>query len=483
MHNRAILIAEDARELAALYAHILEKDGYQPTICSSGAELISTIEGASFSPALVLLDIRLPDMDGLEVLSLLKNKGFDQPVIIMTGHASINLAVGAMQGGATDFLVKPFSDERLLESVAKALALTGLTSKALLSYPHNPSEEEPTQKITPASRIKKRANFGSFIGTSQIMQQTYDVIQSAAKSNATVFITGESGTGKELCAEAIHKLSQRSSCPFVAINCAAIGRDLLESELFGHVKGAFTGAISDHDGAVMQAHGGTLFLDEIGEMTTDMQTKLLRFLQNLSFRKVGGSKTEMANVRIVCATNKDPAQEIAAGRLRQDLYYRLHVIPIEMPPLRARKVDILDIADYFLRQYAKEERKGFLSFSQEVEAVLLAHPWEGNVRELQNMIRGIVVMHDGRDVDLPMLPAHMAKFMPHTTRTDKKDLPFKSKTIEPLWMTERSAIESAIAHCAGNIPKAAALLEISPSTIYRKKMGWEQYGVGAPPFS
>jgi two-component system, repressor protein LuxO len=192
-------------------------------------------------------------------------------------------------------------------------------------------------------------SFGAFIGTSHPMLQVYEIIECAAKSTATVFITGESGTGKELCAEAVHRLSSKSGGPFVALNCAAIGRDLLESELFGHVKGAFTGAISDHAGAVSQANGGTLFLDEIAEMSPDMQTKLLRFLQNLTYRKVGANRTETANVRIVCATNKSPREEIAAGRLRQDLYYRLHVIPIHMPALRERPSDILDLADYFLK--------------------------------------------------------------------------------------------------------------------------------------
>lgn len=473
MHNRAILIAEDTKDLADLYAHILEKNGYMVTLCASGAELLETINTAAFSPALLLLDVRLPDMDGLDILSTLKQRHFDSPVIIMTGHASINLAVTAMQSGATDFLVKPFSDSRLLESIEKALALAGLSSKAVLS-------QEPATIVDRTAHERNiikphaRTGFGSFVGTSPIMQQTYDVIQSAAKSNATVFITGESGTGKELCAEAVHKLSGRSSKPFVALNCAAIGRDLLESELFGHVKGAFTGAISDHDGAVSQAHGGTLFLDEIAEMTPEMQTKLLRFLQNLSFRKVGGSKTETANVRIVCATNKNPIEEIKAGRLRQDLYYRLHVIPIEMPALRMRRSDILDLADYFLKSYAREERKSFRQFTPEAEAILLSHPWEGNVRELQNIIRGIVVMHEGVTVNITMLPAHILRKSSSNTSENIGQTQRPKSTIEPLWMTERLAIESAIALCAGNIPKAAALLEVSPSTIYRKKMGWEQ---------
>lgn len=420
-----------------------------------------------------MLDVKLPDMDGLEILSRLKDLGFDAPVIVITGHGSIHTAVEAMRLGASDFLVKPFPIEALGDSANRALKNAGLSTKADIGA-QSPTDIENASPRKPAVQ---RAGFGGFIGISPPMQIVYDIIENAAKSSATVFITGESGTGKEICAEAIHRYSKRAKEPFIAINCAAIPRELLESELFGHVKGAFTSAMNDRDGAMTLADGGTLFLDEIAEMAPDMQTKLLRFLQNLTYRKVGGNKTEKANVRIICATNKDPLEEIRRGHLRQDLYYRLHVVPIQMPPLRQRRGDIIDLADYFLRLYAREENKSFRSFSPEAEAVLAGALWPGNVRQLQNIVRGIVVLHDGQVVTSAMLPPSLREEtyrtpQGHQSQTIQNDY---SNTVSPLWQIERDAIESAIALCEGNIPKAAAMLEISPSTIYRKKMIWDKH--------
>lgn len=475
MDNRHILLVDDTKTLAEMYSHALSLKGYRVTMAHSGTELVNILQNDAFAPDLLVLDVRLPDMDGLEALSKLRAMGLNVPVIVITGHGSVHIAVEAMRLGASDFLVKPFPIEKLSESVGRSLDAAGLATKAAL----NENEEQLLNMQDKPSGAKKpsavRAGFGGFIGISPPMQLVYDVIESAAKSNATVFITGESGTGKEVCAEAIHRYSRRVNEPFIAINCAAIPRELLESELFGHVKGAFTGAISDREGAVAQAHGGTLFLDEIAEMAPEMQTKLLRFLQNLTYRKIGGNKDEKANVRIICATNKDPLEEIRNGSLRQDLYYRLHVIPIHMPPLRQRRTDIIDLSDHFLRIYSKEEGKAFRSFSPEAEQVLVSFPWPGNVRQLQNIVRGIVVLHNGIAVTPSMLPA--------TLQHEMHDIPLLkvnnfsapiSQDVSPLWQVERNAIETAIALCEGNIPKAAALLEISPSTIYRKKMIWDK---------
>jgi len=482
MDNRRILLVDDTAALAQMYAEALAEEGFQVTAAHSGADLFQILDTDSFAPALLVLDVRLPDMDGLEILSRLKDRGFNAPVIVITGHGSIHTAVESMRLGATDFLVKPFGIERLAESVSRALESAGLLTKAELS-----TAEESLKEVTVPERkapAATRAGFGGFIGISPPMQLVYDIIENAARSNATVFITGESGTGKEICAEAIHRYSKRAKEPFIAINCAAIPRELLESELFGHVRGAFTGATSDREGAVAQAHGGTLFLDEIAEMAPDMQTKLLRFLQNLSYRKIGGNKTERANVRIVCATNRDPLEEIRRGHLRQDLYYRLHVIPIHMPPLRNRRTDIIDLADYFLKQYAREEGKSFKSFAQDAENILTSFSWQGNVRQLQNIVRGIVVLHEGKFVTAPMLPAALRDARPvmESDASIKSSLLAStepaSSDVSPLWKVERTAIENAIALCEGNIPKAAALLEISPSTIYRKKMMWDRHGAG-----
>ena len=475
--DRHIVVVDDTKALAHMYASALEDEGFRVTPLYSGAALLSFLASGSFLPDLLILDIKLPDMDGLDILARLKDQKFNAPVIVITGHGSIHTAVESMRLGAADFLVKPFAIEKLIDSAGRAVRAAGLTTKAEIAV--RAGDDKAGAKNNTSGPV--RAGFASFIGISEPMQLVYDVIENAAKSNASVFITGESGTGKELCAEAVHKYSRRSKGPFIAVNCAAIPHDLMESELFGHVKGAFTNAIADRRGAVAQAEGGTLFLDEIAEMPLPMQTKLLRFLQNLTYREVGGADTHTANVRIVCATNRDPLEEISRGRLRQDLYYRLHVIPVHLPPLRERANDIIDLADFFLKTHAREEGKMFRSFSPEAERILTAYDWPGNVRELQNMCRNIAVMQDGRVVTGGMIPALIRAAAEAAARADQgavrawpENTESRDLALMPLWKIEKCAIERAIAACEGNIPKAAAMLEISPSTIYRKKMGWEK---------
>jgi DNA-binding NtrC family response regulator len=295
-----------------------------------------------------------------------------------------------------------------------------------------------------------------------------------------VFITGESGTGKEVCAEAIHRRSDRSGGPFVALNCGAIPKDLIESEIFGHIKGAFTGATSDRDGAASRAQGGTLFLDEICEMDLALQTKLLRFLQTGIVQKVGSDRASKVDIRIVCATNRDPLIEVQAGRFREDLYYRLHVVPLHLPPLRERGEDVLRIARHFLASFGAEEGRRFAGLSPEVEAVFLDYRWPGNVRQLQNVIRNVVVLHDGATVTRDMLPAPLSEMVPsHTVRPHQalatgRDAPAGDPRagIRPLDKIEREAIEAAIAACGGNMTEAAQHLGISVKTIYRKRQDW-----------
>ena len=319
------------------------------------------------------------------------------------------------------------------------------------------------------------------------MRAVYRVIDQVAASRATVFITGESGSGKEVCAEAIHRHSKSLRCdkPFVTLNCAAIPKDLLESELFGHVKGAFTGAYVERQGVATQADGGTLFLDEICEMDLNIQSKLLRFVQTGTIQKIGGGKTESVDVRLICATNRDPLKEVEAGRFREDLYYRLHVIAIHLPPLRDRVEDVIPIASGFLAEFAKEEGKSFKGFSPEAEARLRAYRWPGNVRQLQNVMRNIVVLNEGILVTPNMLPAPLDKAITdmfplpsaeeaRETQVGASDLATSIDTIRPLWMVEKETIERAMELCDGNIPKAAALLEVSPSTIYRKRLSWQK---------
>ncbi len=322
------------------------------------------------------------------------------------------------------------------------------------------------------------------------MRAVYSAIENIAQSKATVFITGESGTGKELCAEAIHRRSPRSENPFIAINCGAIPKDLIETELFGHVKGAFTGAISDRDGAASLADGGTLFLDEICEMDIALQTKLLRFLQTGSLQRVGGQKTETVDVRVICATNRDPFEEVREGRFREDLYYRLNVIPIHLPPLRERETDSTLIAQEFLKKICGEEDKQFSEFSPEAVEVIAAYSWPGNVRELENVIRRVVVFNDGVTITAEMLPEpvfpagetsplHEAGEMPPAD--ERTDPAYDGERPEPdAWVPsgmslaeiEREVIEVAIRRCDDNVTEAARQLGVSPSTLYRKRAAW-----------
>jgi two-component system, repressor protein LuxO len=317
------------------------------------------------------------------------------------------------------------------------------------------------------------------------MQAVYRTIEAAAQSSASVFITGESGTGKELAAEALHRLSPRKAKAFVPLNCGAIPRDLLESVIFGHVKGAFTGATSDQEGAAARADGGTLFLDELGEMDPLLQTKLLRFVQTGSYERVGDPRPRRTDIRFLAATNRDPLEAVRSGRLREDLYYRLNVVPIRMPPLRDRGEDIVLIARRFLEQYSASEHRSFKSFAPEVEARFLSYAWPGNVRQLQNVVRNVVVLHDAKVVTLDMLPPleeaasslSVAPVAPTgviemAQAPVAPTLPGGQDAIEPLAVAERQYIEHAIALCGGNLQLAARKLGISPSTIYRKKEAW-----------
>jgi len=345
----------------------------------------------------------------------------------------------------------------------------------------NALERRQLETLAASNDIAKNGRFCSLIGASLPMRAVYNVIENTAKSRATVFITGESGTGKELCAQAIHEMSPRRAGPFVAVNCGAIPRELMESEMFGHVKGAFTGAATTREGAVARATGGTLFLDEIGEMDLSLQVKLLRVLQSGEFTKVGGNEVERADVRYVCATNRDPWAEVQAGRFREDLYYRLHVVPCAMPPLRERDGDILLLARHFLRLYAKEEGKSFSDFAADAAETLTRYPWPGNIRELQNVLRNTVLFNDGTTVTAAMLSRLGPNAAPRpATPPAPLRLGERHTAVKPLWQVEKEAIEEALAVCGGNVPRAAALLEVNPSTIYRRKAEWEKSRLASP---
>jgi DNA-binding NtrC family response regulator len=458
-----LLLIEDSGSLAAVYQGYLRKENLQLIHKETGGDAMQYL--AAQVPNVVLLDLKLPDMDGMDILKHIHEMGMPCSVVIITAHGSVDVAVDAMRYGAFDFIEKPFNAKRLLVTVRNAL------------------ERQSLNDLVETYRESfDRERYHGFIGASLAMQAVYSTIDSAAVSKATVFITGESGTGKEVCGDAIHQQSPRKNQPFIALNCAAIPRDLMESEVFGHVKGAFTGAASERKGAAGQAHGGTLFLDEICEMDMDLQSKLLRFIQTGSFQKVGGSQLEQVDIRFVCATNRDPWVEVQAGRFREDLFYRLHVIPIALPALRERDQDVLQIARHFLLEYAKEEGKPFKGFSPECEMVLLDYHWPGNVRQLLNVIRNVVVLHQAELVTPQMLPPPLntlsskVPIKPVAKPISQTSSSEETSGIQPFWITEKQTIERAIALCDGNIPKAASLLEVSASTVYRKLQTWQAQG-------
>ncbi|MFO1406420.1 MAG: sigma-54 dependent transcriptional regulator [Steroidobacteraceae bacterium] len=485
-----ILLVEDSTAQAAVYRSYLEADGHHVHAVDSGEAALDFLQRRK--PAAMLLDLQLPGIQGLEVMSRLRDQGRPVPVVVISDHGSADNVVEAMRLGAADFVTKPFGRSRLGVTVANAIRQSELAAMV----------------ETYRDRFA-RERFHGFIGGSLPMQSLYRIIESAAPSKATVFITGESGTGKELCAAAIHAASRRSEGPFVAVNCAALPRELMESEIFGHVKGAYTGAHRQREGAASLADGGTLFLDEIGEMDLDLQSKLLRFVQTGQFQRVGSGETITVDARIVCATNRDPLEMVRLGRFREDLYYRLHVVPMQLPPLRERGDDVLLIARSFLARYSLEEGRQFEGFTPECEQLLMRHRWPGNVRELENVVRNIVVLNDAPQVGPSMLPAALlvgtvgrdtgapeAASRPVATVADDASTPGsglpdssaapvaseascasgQKPAVTPLWQVERDAIEAAIARFDGNVPRAAAALEISPSTIYRKRQAWLEAG-------
>lgn len=465
--NARVLLVEDTDALARTYMAMLAAEPVEVSHAATAREALDGLE--RFRPDLVLLDLILPDMDGFEVLERLGALPAPPAVVVITANGSIGTAVRAMQGGAVDFLPKPFDAKRLIKTVRSAL------------------ESSSAQRaIGQVAKETSRDMFADFIGASPAMQAVYRMIENVAPSKASVFITGESGTGKDVSARAIHDLSPRSGQPFVAINCGAIPKDLMESEIFGHVKGAFTGATESRPGAARKANGGTLFLDEIGEMDLNLQTKLLRFIQTGEVQPVGSNDTIPVDLRIICATNKDPQAAVARGEFREDLFYRLHVVPLSLPPLCERGRDIVLIAEAFLERFAAEEGKRFDGFSRDAEAALMAHSWPGNVRELQNVIRRLVVFFPGGPVTVNMLPigspatrpAGHTAVRPVVAAAAADDTRGDPNTIRPLWQVEKEAIERAVLICEGNINLAAALLGINPSTIYRKRQSWAK-GIAA----
>ena len=464
-----LLLVEDNPSIARVYLEYLRRGPYDTLHCETGQAALAAL--AEHNYAAVLLDIELPDMSGMEILKWITQRRLNTAVVVITAHGSINIAVEAMREGASDFLVKPFAPERLFVTLDNALERMNLR-RIVDTFDSSGDNDQ----------------FCGFVGNSLAMRGVYRIVDIAAQSKAPVFITGESGTGKELAAEAVHLRSPRKDKPFIALNCAAFPKDLIESEVFGHVKGAFTGAVADREGAGSRADGGTLFFDEICEMDIGLQAKLLRFIQTGTFQKVGGTQTQKVDVRFISATNRDPLKEVEAGRFREDLYYRLYVMPLLLPPIREREDDVLLIARRFLAEYSREEGRAFTRFSPETESILLHYAWPGNVRQLQNVVRQIVLLNDGDIVVPSMLPAPLSHIRPSVMPapmpapaapsivTIAPASNGHSPVAEPATPTsfslselERDLIELALEQCGGNVLQAAARLEISPSTLYRKR--------------
>ena len=378
-------------------------------------------------------------------------------ILAVADSGSVSAALGAMRAGAHDYLAKPAGGSALAGRLAELAQRHG--------RPRSLGVE-----VTPEPEI---SDFAGFVGASSVMQFLYEQIGRVAASAAPVFITGESGTGKDVCAEALHSRGPRAGNRFVAINCAAIPRDLMESELFGVVRGAFTGAHEDRKGAAELADGGTLFLDEVGELDLSLQSKLLRFLQSGCLSRVGETAARKVDVRVICATNRNPMQMIADRQFREDLFYRLHVLPIHLPPLRQRPSDIMLLTRHFLARYAQEEHKSFSDVTAEAAQRLTAADWPGNVRQLQNLVRRLVVMFDGGQITTDMIEA--ADIESRVSMPAPVEAPrCEKRTVLPMWQQEQRIIEDAIATFGGNISMAAAALEISPSTIYRKRQSWSE---------
>ena len=466
-----VLIVEDTLSMAIMYQQHLKKAGISSEVCQSGSQAL--IELRKGNVTTVLLDLQLPDMNGLDIIQEMDGTDHNITFIVITANGSVNTAVDAMRAGAYDFLIKPFPKEKLLTTVRNAL---------------NKIDDIKTVKV-------REKGLGSiaipgFVGESAPMQDVYKMIENVADSNAAVFITGESGTGKEVVAQSIHKVSQRRDAPFIALNCAALPENLIESEIFGHVKGAFTGAQEARKGAASQAHGGTLFLDEICEMDINLQAKILRFLQSGQIKRVGSDWTEDVDVRIICATNRNPMVEVAEKRFREDLFYRLDVLSIELPPLSQRGKDVLLLAENFLEIYSKDEGKQFKSIAPETQDMMLNYHWPGNIRELQNMIRKATVVHDGIELEPHMI--NMKSELQAAVSSDYQLIGLaKTNTVkrtpneslkttftldihQPMSDIERDVIEAVIESCNGSVPKASRILQLSPSTIYRKREAWLQ---------
>ncbi|TKD06492.1 sigma-54-dependent transcriptional regulator [Polyangium fumosum] len=445
-----VLVVDDEASARSGLEKLLRQEGYAVDAAADGPSALQI--AADRPPDVVVTDLKMPRMDGLELLQKLRATYPGVPVIMVTAFGEVSTAVQAMRSGADDFITKPVDFDALAFSIERVIERTNLKAEA----------EELRRQL----REREGEGFEGLIGSSAALQKVYRVAKQVAPARATVLITGESGTGKGELARAIHKKSPRASGPFITLHCAALAESLLESELFGHERGAFTGADKRRVGRFEQANGGTLFLDEVGEIPPATQVKLLRVLQERTFERVGGNDPVEVDVRLIAATNRDLAKDVHDGRFREDLYYRLHVVHVEMPPLRLRGGDVLLLAMHFLRRFALENKKRIDGVTDRARAKLLAHRWPGNVRELENAIERAVVLCEGTQIDEDDLPIDVAPL-------PKGGVRIPGATMAEI---ERFAILSTLDATNGSTAKAAEMLDISVRTIQYRL---HEYGVAA----
>ncbi len=445
---KKILIVDDELNMRLVLSAMLKKEGYEVSAASNGKEALQILQSNKF--AVVITDLKMPDVDGMELLIRIAERYPEIPVIMITAHGTIATAVEALKKGAFDYITKPFDLDDLKNIVSKAIK-TRVLKESELSLA--PSEIE---------RI-------GMIGTSQKTMEIFEAIKRVAQTTTTVMITGETGTGKELVADAIHYNSPRRKNPLIKINCAAIAETLMESELFGYEKGAYTGAAVTKPGKFELAHKGTLFLDEVAEIPREMQVKLLRVIQEQEFERVGGLRTIKVDVRIIAATNQNLLRQVQAGNFREDLYYRLNVFPIDIPPLRERKEDVLPLIDYFLEKFNKKMGLA-VSMDEDVKAMLLRYEWPGNIRELENLIERMMLLSKNNFITSNEIPAEFkgaASMAAKVTAGDDKK-PFKEYMRDQVENVERQMIIKCLEESGGNVTQAAKKMGLSRKGLQLK---------------
>ncbi len=452
MGNERVLVIDDSPEILTLFSEYLSGEGYEVDTSADGSKGIVKIENKFYD--LILTDLRMPGVDGMAVLKYVRENSPDSICIILTGYGTVKNAVEAIKAGAFDYLTKPVKMDEILVTLQRALDFRDL-------------KRENTNL---RNQLKKKYRFENIVGSSEQIQKVFEIIEKVADTDSTILILGESGTGKELIAKAIHYNSYRREGPFVPVNCAAIPSELLESELFGHEKGAFTNAIRTRLGRFELANGGTMFLDEIGDMSPVLQSKLLRVLQERQFERIGGIKSIKTDIRVIAATHQDLKTAVQQKSFREDLYYRLNVIPIKIPPLRERKSDIPVLAQHFLAHFNRSKKKKIKSFSDETMEKFTEYAWPGNVRELENTIERVVILSDNdREIITPLDLPEKFHTLPQVDHAPASQIPEQGLSLdEAVSEFERNLILQALTRTGWVKNKAAQLLNLNRTTLIEK---------------